>query len=357
MRFDQILVTAAPGDAITAAALGIRRLLRLVGPSEIYARNIHPELLADVLPLEGYGQSWRPPGDVIIFHASIGEPSVHALVMERRERLILVYHNISPPAYFLPFDRRFAALLEEGRRALAEMRDRVSCALAVSEYNARELVELGFRDVRVSPFIVDVSHLQEVVPDAATSRRLAEEWDGPMVLFVGQLLPHKRPDLLVQAFHVLQTYLLPEVRMTLVGPNRLTGYRQALESLVSQLHLDRVALVGAVKPEELVAYYRRADVFVTLSEHEGFCVPLVEAMAFGIPVIARDHGAIRETLGGAGLLLPAEAGPMLVAEAVAALVEDARARAALGLRGAERLAAFDPQRARACLVEQLLSVV
>lgn len=355
MRLDQLLVTGAPGDAITTAALDIRRLLRSIGPSEIYARNIHPELVGEVLPLERYGERPRPSEDVLIYHASIGEPQVHEFVMQCRQRLVLIYHNISPSPPFVPFDPRFAALLDEGRRELAELRDRVACALAVSEFNAAELVAIGFADVRVSPLLVDVARLRQLPPDAETTVRLTE-WDGPTLLFVGQLLPHKRPDLLVQAFHILQTYLVPEARLALVGPNRLPGYHQAVARLVAELQLDRVVLVGAVTAEQLVAYYRRADLFVTASEHEGFCVPLVEAMAFDTPVIARDHGAVAETLGGAGLLLPPNAGPMLVAEAMTALLEDAPYRAELAALGAARLAAFDPERAGATLLDHLLDV-
>ncbi|MBW3615267.1 MAG: group 1 glycosyl transferase, partial [Actinobacteria bacterium] len=196
MRFDQLVVTAAPGDAITTAAQEIRRVLREAGPSEIYAHNIHPDLAGEVLPLERYAESPRTGQDTLVFHASIGEPAVHAFVMQRPERLVLVYHNISPAEAFVPFDARFAHLLEEGRRELAELRDRASLALAVSEYNAGELVALGFSEVRVAPLIVDVGRLKGIAPDAETSARLAEEWDGPTLLFVGQLLPHKRPDLL-----------------------------------------------------------------------------------------------------------------------------------------------------------------
>ncbi|HET9443077.1 MAG TPA: hypothetical protein VFO65_07120, partial [Acidimicrobiales bacterium] len=148
MRFDQLLVSASPGDAITNAAFQIRQLLRLVGPSEIYAKYIHTDLLDEVLVYDQYGRSpGRSPGsDVLLFHSSIGEPIVHAFVMERPERIVLVYHNISPSRPFLPFDPGFAGLLEGGRRELAEVRDRVTCALAVSEFNARELRDLGFPD-------------------------------------------------------------------------------------------------------------------------------------------------------------------------------------------------------------------
>ena len=130
--------------------------------------------------------------------------------------------------------------------------------------------------------------------------------DGPLVLFVGQLLPHKRPDLLLQAYHVLTTYLMPDAHLVLLGPARLERYHRGLQTLAAELNLHRAQITGWLTREQLAAYYRRADVFATMSEHEGVCVPLLEAMSFDVPVVARAYGAIPETMGDAGLLLPPE---------------------------------------------------
>ncbi len=357
MQIHQVLVTASPGDAITNSALELRALLRRVGASEVFARYIHPDLAGDVQLLDNYGRRDHRSGkdDLLLFHASIGEPKVFNFICERPERIVLVYHNISPAAPFLPYDPAFAGLLEAGRQELAALRDRVVLALADSQFNADELLALGYRDVRVSRLIIDVDRLRRLEPDPQTTAWL-EEIEGPVLLFVGQLLPHKRPDLLLKAFHVLVTYLVPSAHLLLVGANRLPGYAQALEQFRRELNLGAASFRGGLPLDAWAAHYRRADAFVTASEHEGFLVPIVEAMAFGVPVVARAHAAIPETLGGAGVLLPSEEDPVLMAEALAEVLTNQPLRTELIARGDRRLEDFDPDRARTAMLDHLLSV-
>ncbi len=357
MDFHQILVSASPGDAITNAALELRSLLRRVTRSHIFARYIDPALGGDIFSLESYpGRPGAATGEnVLLYHASIGELSVASFLLGRPERIVLVYHNISPADSFRSYDPVFAGLLEDGRRQLAEMADRVTLALAVSAYNADELEALGYDDVRVAPLIVETNRLRSISPDPDMAREL-ERREGPLVLFVGQLLPHKRPDLLLQAYHVLITYLVPDAHLVLAGASRLEPYRGALEWFIRELNLLNATLVGPVSLQALVALYRRADVFVTLSEHEGFCVPLLEAMAFGVPVVARAHAAVPETLGDGGLLLPSDDGPLLAAEAMAAVLSDTRLSDRLISCGKKRLSDFNPDAARATFLSHLLSL-
>ncbi|HVE47418.1 MAG TPA: glycosyltransferase [Acidimicrobiales bacterium] len=358
LQVHQVLVSASPGDAVTTAALELRPLLSLLGPSNIYARYYAPELAGQVLPIGDYHQRPdRGPADLLVFHVSIGDADVAAFVAERTERLVLVYHNISPSEPFRPFDPAFADLLDAGRAELARLRDRTVLALADSEYNARELEALGFGDVRVSPLVIDVGALQGTEVDPATDHHLNHVVEGPVFAYVGQLLPHKRPDLLLEAFYVLTTFLLPGANLVLVGPTRLRRYHHALQHFVRELGLaPSTWLTGYVTTAQLAAFYRRADVFVTASEHEGFCVPLVESMAFGVPVIGRDHAAIPETLGGAGLLLPRDEDPVLMAEAMAAVATDGNLRGDLIERGRRRLERFDSERASARMLGHVLSV-
>ena len=358
LQVHQVLVSASPGDAVTTAALELQSLLCLLGPSRIYARYYAPELADQVLPLHSFEVAGPGGGsDLLVLHASIGDSDVAAFIAERTERLVLVYHNISPADPFRPYDPAFAELLDSGRAELARLRDRTTLALADSEYNARELEELGFADVRVSPLIVDVAALLATEADAATEHHLTNVVEGPVFVFVGQILPHKRPDLLLQALYVLTTFLIPEANAILVGPTRLRRYRHVVQHFARELGLAPSAwLTGYVTTEQLVAFYRRSDVFVTASEHEGFCVPLLEAMAFDVPVIARARAAIPETLGDAGLLLPAEEDPVLMAEAMAAMATDAGLRGDLADRGRRRLERFDPERAAATLLGHVLSV-
>lgn len=354
MEIHQIVVSASPGDAVTASALAIQELLQRVGPSSVFARYVDPRLNERVFPLTVY-EACGHPDDLLIYHLSIGEPEIARFLLRRRERLVIVYHNITPAEYFAEFDPVFASLLANGRSELALLRKRTDMAIAVSAYNARELAALGYADVRVAPLPVDPTALSALEPDPAALKAL-DSLDGPLVLYVGQLLPHKRPDLLLQAYHVLTTYLMPNAHLALAGPARIDAYHDALQTYVSELNLDRAKITGWLTREQLVAYYRRADVFVTASEHEGFCVPLLEAMSFDVPVMARAFGAIPETMGDAGLLLPPDADPFLMAEAIAELVTTNGLRNDLVQRGRRRLAEYSVDRANATLLGHLLDV-
>jgi glycosyltransferase involved in cell wall biosynthesis len=247
--------------------------------------------------------------------------------------------------------------LDGGRRELAALSRRAVMALAASEFNAEDLRSLGYRNVRVSPLLLDVDRLQALEPNALTVNHFEQMVKGPVVLFVGQLLPHKRPDFLLQAYHALTTYLDPEAHLILVGSPRLPRYTAALELLVRELHLPRAWITGRVGDDELVAFYRRADLFVTASEHEGFCAPLLEAMAFDVPVLARSFAAIPETVQDAALLLAPDDGPLVMAEAMRLALEDDALRAGLVRRGRRRLAHFAPDAARAALVSHLMELV
>jgi glycosyltransferase involved in cell wall biosynthesis len=355
MRIDQVLVSASYGDAITLEAMQIRDLLREAGPSDIFTRFIDPRLEDEVEPLVRYQRRHaRALDDIIVLHASIGDEQVFAFLDDRPERIVLVYHNISPWQGFVPFDAELANLLRLGREQLTRLRNRVVLAVADSAFNADELEALGFPNVPVSPLILDLDGLTAGEPDAATEHDLASI-DGPLVLFVGQLLPHKRPDLLIASHHVLSTYLQPEAHLALVGAFRLPGYAAAVRAFAHELNLSTVHITGGVSRDQLVAYYRRADLFMTASEHEGFCVPLLEAMAFDVPVVAPPSGAIPETMAGAGLLVP-DADPMVFAEVAHAVLEDKALNRRLIARGRARVADYDVERARQTFLSHLLEV-
>lgn len=355
MEIHQIVVSASAGDAVTNAALGFQEVLQRVGHSGLFARYIDPRLDGKVFPLSVY-EACAEPDDLLIYHVSIGEPEVLQFLLGRRQRLVIVYHNITPPEFFAELDPAFAGLLARGRAELEALRGRAELALAVSSYNAAELQRLGFADVRVSPLPVDLSALQRLEPDPATMEALGRI-EAPIALYVGQLLPHKRPDLLLQAHHVLTTYLVPDAQLVLLGPARAEAYHRALREFAAELNLQGVQFPGWVTDAQLAAYYANADVFVTMSEHEGFCVPLLEAMSFDVPVLARAFGAIPDTMGDAGLLLPPDDDPMLIAEATAELLTSPALRSGLVECGRRRVAAFDVDVANATFLGHLLDMV
>jgi glycosyltransferase involved in cell wall biosynthesis len=356
MEVHQVLVSASAADAITNAALDLQDELRSLGPSEIFARHIDPHLDGRVHPIGRYSRhTSRKGADLIVYHASIGEPAVFSFLEQRPEPLALIYHNISPSKHWAAYDPAFAALLDTGRDELAQLSSRAELAVAVSEFNAGELRSLGFRNVVVSPLVVDTDAIRSVRPDKSMADYLSC-LDGPIFLFVGQILPHKRAEWLLSAYHTLVTYLEPKAHLVLVGIDRLKSYRQALDVYIAELNLSRAHMVGRVSDESLMACYRAADVFVTASEHEGFCVPLLEAMAFDVPVLARAFGAIPETVAGAGLLLDPEDSPLVAAEAMAVLAGEESVRTELVRRGRHRLRELDPGVSRANLLGHLRSV-
>jgi glycosyltransferase involved in cell wall biosynthesis len=350
----QVLVAASPGDAITNLAFAIRDLLRTLGPSEIYARHVHDDLRGDVRSLL---DDYHPPHErnVLMFHGSIGQPDLHAFLLGRHEPLVLVYHNITPAKFFEPYNPAFAQLLTLGRRELAELRPRVVASIADSEYNARELRELGFDDVRVAPPLLARRDLTTVTPRASTINHL-EHLDAPVLLCVAQLLPHKRPDYLVKAMHVAETYLGIRNLLLLVGAHRMDAYTNAIRAQVRELHV-LVHLVGSVDDEDLAAFFRTASAFLTASEHEGFCIPLVEAMDFGVPIVARACGAVPETAGDAALLVPPHHGPALFAEAVAEVMDNTTLRTTLAESGYARRRELDAMRPEATILDSVLAVV
>jgi glycosyltransferase involved in cell wall biosynthesis len=344
LEIHQVLVAAARGDAITNEALRLRDLLRRGGRSEIYAQHIDPRV-PGVKRLAEYAElpfSARQD-NMLVYHSSIGEAAVATFLSTAGGRLVLRYHNMTPPEMIAPFDTVLARKLEEGRRELVKLRSRAHRSIAVSRFNATELDQLGFPDVTVVPLLMDLEGLHRAQPEPGVASQLMVKDGEPLVSFVGRVAPNKGHAALIQAFHVLKTYHRPDSHLFIVGSDEIAAYRESLVALVQQLALKDLRITGSVSLGQLADVYRRTDVFVCLSAHEGFCAPLVEAMSFGIPIVALAEAAIPETVGDAAILLD-EPSPTLAAEAVRMLLDDRDLRAALVERGRRRAADFDPGR-------------
>jgi glycosyltransferase involved in cell wall biosynthesis len=351
VEIHQILAGASYGDAVTNEALSLREAFRKVGPSEIFAFN-QDGVVADVRRLQDYPSDSRAHRDrVLVVHHSIGEPAVSGFLAKRHEPLVLRYHNITPPAFFESFDPAFARLLALGREELREMRPRVTRAVADSEYNASELREFGYTSPTVVPLVLDARRLVRLHPRRPPPG-LPERHTGPVVLFVGRIAPNKGQHLLMQAFHVLKTYLRRDAHLLIVGKPSQLAYAASLTHFLGELALPDVTFMGHVSDQDLAAIYRRADVFCCLSAHEGFGVPLVESMAFELPIVAWGTTAVSETVGPAGLLLD-EPRPALVAEALAAVLEDSRLRTRLASGSRDRLRELDSGLASRRLLEEV----
>lgn len=348
----QFTAVLAERDAVSAHVVAFRELLIDMGcEPTIYAAHVHPARAA--LATDFRRQSETDAPDLLVYHASTGTP-VGDHVLARSEPLVVTYHNITPATFFDPWEPHVAAELDHGRRQLARVVVRARLGLADSAFNAEELVRLGLDDVVVSPILFDpVANVVE--PSAvAVERARQRSGGGPTWLFVGRVAPNKAHHDLVASF---ATSADPSAHLVLVGASSSASYEAALRALVDELELaDRVHFLGSVPADELAAWYRAADVFVCLSDHEGFCVPLLEAMHHRLPIVAFDAGAVAETLGGAGLVLR-DKSPVSVAAAVERILADTDLRDALAAAGAARLAAFDLDRTRAGLRTALLPLV
>lgn len=293
----QFLTGAAAGDAITDQALLMRRWLRDLGfESEIYAWHMHRGMVADVRPMATYRQSSSEEWG--IYHHSIGSEMPDSLV-HRDLRLILVYHNITPPEFFENSDPLRAHLARLGMRQLEILRPRTELALAVSGYNEAELQRAGFERTAVQPICLPVERY-----DIPLNERLAAGLarSGPRLLFIGRLAPNKRQEDLVKLLHCLRR-LRPEAHLYLVGDPWEVGYDRWVEQLAGELGVrSGLTLAGKVSQQDMVTYIRAADVYVSMSEHEGFGVPLIESMYLGLPVVAYGAAAVPETMGDAGVL-------------------------------------------------------
>jgi len=347
----QIMPGFLYGDAVGNQAARIRDLLRGWGyRSQVYAQ-FRDRRLDD--PGEDYSRCRPAPDDLVIFHYSIGSP-VTEFVRRLPCRVLVYYHNVTPAGFLRGYNEPLADLLEQGRRELAWFAD-TAFALAASEYDRQEMLALGFRRVEVLPYLVTFDALQASADSAAGQDVQArykgsspEGRDGGVVnlLFVGRLVPNKRQDDLLRAFSAYHHLINPHSRLLLVGSDsNAPGYRLELEAMAAAFGLsDSVVLPGAVGLREgLGGYYRAATLFLCLSEHEGFCIPLIEAMAFDLPVIAYRSTGVPYAMGGAGMLVDVKCYD-LIAELIDLLVHNQAVRERVLAGQRRRLEELSPGR-------------
>ncbi len=341
----QLSVSAAYGDAIGNEALQIRDALRIAGhESEIFVELIDPRMGLDVRHYREY-RDVAATENVVLLHYSMAS-AVSTLAREIDDRLVLIYHNITPAEWFIPYELGIAQSCAAGRLQLASLRQRTSLALGDSEYNRHELEELGFEPTGVLPLLLDLESLSE-----HADRMVLElhQEDRTTWLFVGRIVPNKRIEDLICAFTYYQRYVDHRAQLLIVGDHGpFATYHHALQRLMGELRTNGVRFTGHVSEEELRAYYRVADVFVCLSEHEGFCVPLFEAIHRDIPVVAFSAAAIPFSTGG-GVLLLEDKDPAIVSEAVSSILTNDVLRQQLLARQRKLLAQFESHRGLATL--------
>ncbi len=323
----QLVAGFSRGDAISNEALTMRAHFREWGhASEIFCepRRILPELRTTALDIHTCAARLRP-GDVVILHLSIGSLA-NDLFPTLPGRKVILYHNVTPAHYFRVINPQIALELERGRRQLERLAGTAAINLADSAFNARELEAAGYAAPAVLPLILN---LDDVTTSIDRRRRRQLDDGRANVLFVGRCVPNKCIEDLLVTMAILQRAGHPGARLIHVGSHAGSEpYYYWLRSLARELRLEDVVFAGALPQAELNACYATARLFLSMSAHEGFCIPLLEAMAHDVPVLAHDAGAVSETLDGAGVLFSGKAHEE-VAEMAGRLLTDASLRAAV----------------------------
>jgi glycosyltransferase involved in cell wall biosynthesis len=327
----QVVASVVPGDAVTDQAFAWRAALRAWGhQSEIIAEHVHEGLAAHVLQLDDASERLLD-AHVLVLHYAVWSRIVE-LALDAPGEVVLCYHNVTPHDLLRDYSPGLADLCERARAELPSFRGRCAAVIADSTFNAEELREFGL-DATVVPLILNL-------PRHASAAAVPCD---PIILFVGRVAPNKRLEDAVHAFAKYQHRHAESASFVIVGSDvEFERYRARVESLAAEL-AARVRFTGRVSRDERDLWYRRASAYLSTSIHEGFCAPLVEAIAHGVPIVARAAGAVPETLGDAGLVIRDGQTERFVA-ALHEAISSERTREALRTAGAQRLAELDPVR-------------
>jgi glycosyltransferase involved in cell wall biosynthesis len=300
VKVHQFATSLTYGDAISNEMMEIRALLRAQGyESEIFTRFFDPRMASERRDYREY-ESHCSRENVVIFHFSIGSP-VSKLFFRIPDKKIMIYHNITPYEFFLDSHRVLTRECYKGRLEINLFVDKVDLALGDSEYNRRELERAGYARTGVLPLPLDLSAFDA---EGDPTVRALFPHDRFTLLFVGRVIPNKKFEDVIKTFYVFKRFFHSDARLILAGDFRgQERYYAGLLDLVRRLNLEGVFFTGHIPFPELLAYFETADVYLSMSEHEGFGVPLLEAFYKRLPVVAYAAGAVEETLNGGGVLL------------------------------------------------------
>jgi L-malate glycosyltransferase len=299
VKVNQWVPAAHRGDAIGDSARRVRDLLQGMGhESELYALTVDDDLRHDV---RLFSDPASRTGDVTIFHFALPSPMSEAFASLANGR-VLQYHNVTPARFFAPYEPALFRLASIARDELASLARVTDLGLGDSEYNRQELDALGFSRTGVMPIAVDTARLTHAAPQPILDEMLDDGFVN--FLFVGRIAPNKKIEDHIKLAEQYKRYIDPYYRFIFVGRyDVVPRYYAAIRALMDEYKMlpERFVFTGPVPDAELAAYYRASSVYISLSEHEGFCVPLVEAMAMDVPVLAYGAAAVPDTLGGAGV--------------------------------------------------------
>lgn len=300
MIINQILHTLSYGDAISGEVLAMHRSLTELGfTSNIYAINIHEKYKGIAKKINSYRGDESE--DYLVMHYSLGSPLNNIYRESRAKKKVCIYHNITPPHWFKGINPRVANDTSAGLSELKSIAELSTLVLADSPFNARELLEMGIESELLELPIDPKRWSGQPNPGIASALR----GNGMVnLLHVGRLAPNKCIEDIIKIFYFYHHKINRNSKLWIVGIDIDTElYSLALNRMVDEFILtDAVVFTGGVADEELKAFYAESDIYLCMSEHEGFCLPVLEAMNMGLPVISCNFGALPETVGSGGIV-------------------------------------------------------
>ena len=351
MKILQIMPTVSFGDAVSNDARAISKVMTEMGyKNYIYAENVDPRVKEPFVKK----LSKLPKiddDDIVIFNHSTGTKLCYELP-KLPGRKMMIYHNITPPHFFGAYSQSALELTKFGYEGTEFLADKIEYAMGDSAYNISELRSMGYTcPSYVRPILIPFEDYQKEPDNDVIAKYTGDGYVN--IVFVGRIAPNKKQEDIIAAFAYYKKHINQRSRLILVGSDKgMERYKRCLENYVSALMVDDVIFTGQTSFKAILAYYKIADVFLCLSEHEGFCVPLVEAMCFEKPVIAYDSSAVGETLGGSGILIK-DKDPVFVAMVIDRLVKDENLKKQIIEKQNERLKDFSYEKVRESFIKGL----
>lgn len=301
MRIVQVTPVLAYGDGVGNDIVAMDRVLKEQGyDTQIYAidtdkRLQHLSKKLDELPrLE--------KKDILLYHMAVGS-AVTEKVMKLKCFKTMIYHNITPDYFYEGYNQGAVNACREGIKQTKQLNKNIDYCLAVSEFNKKDLERYGYScPIDVLPIVIPFEDYDKEF-DQETYKKYNDGCTN--IVFTGRIAPNKKQEDVITSFYYYKKYWNPNARLILVGGyNDADLYYQKLVSFVKELHIEDVVFTGHIGFAGILSCYKVADVFVCMSEHEGFCIPLVEAMHFKKPIIAYDAAAVRDTMGRGTMVIP-----------------------------------------------------
>lgn len=333
---NQILPRLVHGDAVVNVGLYIKQILISQGYNcKLYFQDAEQGLTLNK-ELEVHNLL-NEATDILIYHVCTYAPICDNVFLNSSGKKVIIYHNITPSRFLAPYDLGLSKLISEASEGVKKFKS-VDLAIAHSDFNAIELKELGFTNVYTVPLFFEE---HQCIPDPDILNGYNDGWIN--FLFVGRLAPNKCQEDVIKAFAYYCNYINRQSRLILVGSTTFSNYTNLLKQVVELEGVQQhVIFTEKVSFSQLKAYYQVAHIFMCMSEHEGFCVPLLEAMQYDIPIIAYASSAVPETLGEAGILVNQKDIPV-IAELAHLLVSNQSLRSKVIQSQRSRLANFKPE--------------